>query len=238
MCANLYVFYANVLLMNRPFYPPPRQTQIFYPVIATLLLANGLLFAAQTFFNPLLISWLALWPLATPDFMVGNYGAWINIPSFYPWQIFTYGFLHGSLMHIFFNMFALWMFGSQIERVWGPRRFFTYYAICVIGAGLVQLLVATMTFLQTGIPYPTLGASGGVFGILLAFAMLFPEQRIFLIFLPIPIKAKYFVVGYGALELWAGITGTQAGVAHFAHLGGMLVGLIVILYWRRRTNLL
>ncbi len=122
-------------------------------------------------------------------------------------------------------MFALWMFGVQIENTWGSKRFAIFYFACVIGAALIQMMV------MWGVPIPTLGASGGVFGILLAFGMLFPEQPIYLYFL-FPIKAKWFVIGFGALELWAAVTGTQAGVANFAHLGGMLFGFLLIMYWR------
>jgi membrane associated rhomboid family serine protease len=119
------------------------------------------------------------------------------------------------------------MFGVQIENAWGSRRFAFFYFVCVIGAGLIQLIVVT----TSGSFYPTVGASGGVFGILLAFGMMFPNQPIYIYFL-FPIKAKWLVIGYGAIELWAGITGTQAGVAHFAHLGGMLFGFLLIQYWR------
>ena len=206
----------------------------FTPVIACLLIVNGLFYLAQQSMNFVLLRWLALWPLNTPTFATSQAGV-INIPDFMPWQVFTYGFLHGNLLHLFFNMFALWMFGSQIERFWGSRRFLVYYVLCLVGAGLVQLVVSSIAA-QNGAIYPTLGASGGVFGVLLAFGMLFPEQRILLLFPPIPMKAKWFVIGYGAIELWLGITGTQAGVAHFAHLGGMLVGLFVILYWRKRDS--
>jgi membrane associated rhomboid family serine protease len=157
---------------------------------------------------------LALWPLEM---------------GFAPWQLISYGFLHGGLMHLFLNMFALYMFGPLIERAWGSRRFLIYYFVCLIGAGLVQLLV---TYLM-GAPRPTIGASGAMFGLLLAFGMMYPNERILLIFPPIPMKAKWFVIGYGALTLFFGMTGTMAGVAHFAHLGGMLFGLVLILYWGR-----
>ena len=131
--------------------------------------------------------------------------------------------------HIFFNMFGLWMFGSPVEQTWGPRRFLFYYLVCIVGAGIVQLITAAIS----GGIYPTIGASGGIFGILLAFGMLFPNRPVFLIFFPVPIPAKYMVVGYGLLELWAGVGGTQPGVANFAHLGGMLFGFLLILRWRK-----
>ncbi|MBT8078831.1 MAG: rhomboid family intramembrane serine protease [Gammaproteobacteria bacterium] len=154
--------------------------------------------------------------------------------KFMPWQLLTYGFLHatGTLTHIFFNMFALWMFGRDLERIMGSRRFLTYYLTCVVGAGLVQLLVAGFT----GVPTVTVGASGGVFGILLAFAMAFPNRMIMLIFPPIPMRAKYFVFFYGLLELYLGVSGVNPGVAHFAHLGGMLFGYMLLRYWRNHRG--
>ncbi len=207
--------------MYRDPYRPPTQFSVFPPVIKNLLILNGLLFLAQIVNGEFMYRFLALWPLGTP---------FANVPDFWPWQLVTYSFLHGGFGHIFFNMFALWMFGVQIENTWGTRRFAIFYFVCVIGAGLVQLVVATMAA-ANGTPYPTVGASGGVFGILLAFGMMFPNQPIYLYFL-VPIKAKWFVIGYGVLELWAGIAGTQSGVAHFAHLGGMAFGFLLIQYWR------
>lgn len=160
---------------------------------------------------------LALWPLGEPnDWRFGR------TPDFEVWQLITYGFLHGSDWHLFFNMFAFWMFGTVVEEVWGSRRFMLYYFACVIGAGLVQL------YFSYGTGVSTVGASGGVFGLLLAFGMLFPNEKIYFILCPIPIKAKYFVLGYGAVELALGVTTTDSGVAHFAHLGGMLFGVLLI----------
>ena len=147
------------------------------------------------------------------------------------WQLGTYMFLHGSVSHVLFNMLALWMFGSDIERVWGPRRFLTYYFVCVISAAVAQLLVAEMA---GGTPYPTIGASGGVYGVLLAFGMMFPRRMVVLLFPPIRMPAWLLVTLYGVLELLLGVTGTQAGVAHFAHLGGMAGGFLLIQYWRGR----
>jgi membrane associated rhomboid family serine protease len=160
--------------MNQTSFRPSLQ-QVFPPVIKNLLILNGLVFLAQIVpaTNQLLVSWFALWPIGAP---------FSNVPSFWPWQLVTYGFLHGGFGHILFNMFALWMFGIQIENTWGSRRFGIYYFVCVIGAGLVQLVVATLAA-QGGDVYPTLGASGGVFGILLAFGMMFPDQEIYLYFL-------------------------------------------------------
>src|SRR6056297_3030778 len=171
---------------------------------------------------------LALWPLATPAQMNFS-GVGVIDTGFGPWQLITYGLLHGGIGHLFFNMFALYMFGLPIEQAWGSRRFVIYYLVCIVGAGVVQLATAA----ATGEIYPTIGASGGVFGLLLAFGMMYPNQRILLLIPPVPIRAKYFVVGYGLLTLFFGVTGTMAGVAHFAHLGGMLFGLGMILYWGR-----
>jgi len=206
----------------------PAQFSMLPPVIFNLLIANALVFLAVTVDPGLgraLFAHLALWPPA-PDAAAALRGA----QPFRIWQLVTYAFLHGGLAHLFFNLFAMWMFGMQIENAWGSKRFAVYYAVCVVGAGLVQLAVVSIS----GSTYPTVGASGGVFGILLAFGMMFPNQRILLLFPPIPIRAKWFVIGYGAIELFAGITGTQSGVAHFAHLGGMAFGLLLIQYWRGR----
>ena len=187
-----------------------------------LLITNGLVYAAQQLAPNFMIMWFPLWPLASP------------YPQFMPWQLVTYGFLHdfGSLQHIIFNMFGLWMFGRDLERMMGPKRFLTYYLTCVVGAGIVQLIVAG---LQGGV-YPTLGASGGVFGILLAYAMAFPNRTVMLLIPPIPMKAKYFVLAYGLLELYLGVSGGAPGVANFAHLGGMLFGFLLLQYWRGKRR--
>jgi len=154
-------------------------------------------------------------------------------PYFEIYQIVTYQFLHGSFTHLFFNMFALWMFGCVIERVWGPRKFLIYYLACGIGAGLCQELVQ---FLM-GSYSLTIGASGAVYGILLAFGMTFPEERIFIFPLPIPIKAKWFVAIYAAIELYSAVHSAGDGVAHMAHLGGMLFGYLLIRYWQRHPSI-
>ncbi|HGG59921.1 MAG TPA: rhomboid family intramembrane serine protease [Gammaproteobacteria bacterium] len=195
------------------------------PVVKALLIANGLVFLLELTSAEPLIAQFALWPIAPQAQALG-----LALP-FHPWQLVTYSFLHGGLMHIGFNMYALWLFGAPMERVWGSRRFLTYYFVCVIGAGLVQLTIASIGA-RTGMAYPTIGASGGIFGVLLAFGLTFPNQMLVLLIPPIPIRAKYFVLLYGAIELWAGVTGTEAGVAHFAHLGGMLFGYLLIRYWR------
>jgi membrane associated rhomboid family serine protease len=162
---------------------------------------------------------LALWPLESGYFA--------------PWQVFSYGFLHGSFNHLFFNMFAVWMFGTPLERAWGSQRFLGFYAVCVGGAALAQLGVQLF---EGGI-YPTIGASGGVFGLLLAFGVMWPDNRIFLLFFPVPIKAKWFVLIYGGIELLLGLSRQMPGIAHFAHLGGMLFGALLLYKWGWRPGM-
>ncbi|WP_455223539.1 rhomboid family intramembrane serine protease [Kaarinaea lacus] len=193
-------------------------------VVKILLIANGVLFIAEMSTGPQLISGLALWPLSTTT--LPSFGT--SPPHFQIYQLVTYSFLHGSVLHLLLNMYGLWLFGSRMENTWGSRAFVVYYFVCVVGAGITQLLVATLS----GDYYPTIGASGGVFGLLLAFGMRFPNEVLMLIFPPIALKAKWFVTIFAGIELWAGITGSEAGVAHFAHLGGMLFGFLLILYWR------
>ena len=205
-----------------------RQYSLLTPVIRALLLLNGGMFLLELYSGGQLINVLALWPLGLSGATVFGTPA----PQFQFWQLISYSFLHGSLMHLLLNMYALWLFGSRMENVWGSRAFAFYYFVSVIGAALVQLVVATQGAAEGGI-YPTIGASGGVFGVLLAFGLTFPEERLMLIFPPVVLRAKWFVLIYGAIELWAGVTGTAAGVAHFAHLGGMLFGFLLLLYWRR-----
>jgi membrane associated rhomboid family serine protease len=200
------------------------------PVVQALLLINGLVFLGEMAYANSLISWFALWPSG----LVAPADAALGFPQFRPWQIITYAFLHGGVLHLALNMYALWLFGTRLEALWGSARFAVYFLSCVIGAALVQLVVSEITLLQGGPAYPVLGASGGVFGLLLAFGMTFPESRLVLLFPPIPIKAKWFVIGYGVVELFAGVTGTVEGVAHFAHLGGMVTGFLLLLYWRPR----
>lgn len=192
------------------------------PVTRLLLIANVAVFLLQFVLGDLLIIWFALWPFNTP----AAYGT-----GFMPWQVLTYGFLHGGLVHIGFNMLALYMFGGQIEQVFGPRRFLIYYLGCVFSAALAQL---AMSALSSGPAFPTVGASGGVFGLLLAYGLFFPRRTLMLLFPPIPMPAWLFVTLYGLLELYLGVTGTAAGIAHFAHLGGMLGGYLLIRQWRRR----
>jgi membrane associated rhomboid family serine protease len=176
--------------------------------------------------------------------------------DFYPFQVITYMFMHDprSIGHIFFNMFAVFMFGSALESLWGPKRYLTFYLVSGIGAAVVQELVwlylidsvasahqlsiAQFVALDPSINYMiTIGASGAVFGILLGFGMFFPNTPLFLFFIPVPIKAKYFVVLYGIIELFLGVARFgNDNVAHFAHLGGMLFGFIMIIYWKRKDR--
>lgn len=226
------------------------------PVVKNLIIINVLMFLAllgfQTAFGTDLNRILGLY--------------YFKSPFFEPYQVITHMFMHGSIGHIFFNMFALWMFGKVLEQVWGGKRFLIYYFVTGLGAVFLHMLVnhlelasslreATATFgvesfteenvksmLQSGNPLaqkvgvglyvPTVGASGAVFGVLLAFGMLFPNTRLMLLFPPIPIKAKYFVIGYGALELYLGLTQSGSNIAHFAHLGGMLFGFLLIKFWK------
>jgi rhomboid family protein len=186
------------------------------PATRALILINISVFVLQQVAGAPVAALFALWPLGSPEFQ--------------PWQLITYAFLHGNLAHIFFNMFALFMFGRALELYWGGRRLVIFYLVCVLTAALTQLVAQR----GSGVTEEVIGASGGVFGILLAFAWYFPRQRIILLFPPIPMPAWLFVSLYGLVELFFGVTGTQAGVAHFAHLGGMLGGALCILYWRLR----
>jgi membrane associated rhomboid family serine protease len=197
---------------------------------------------------------------------------YVQSPDFRPYQLVTHMFMHGGLMHLVFNMFALWMFGRVLESVWGPKRFFIYYFVTGLGAATLHSFVNYMEFqyiagkmspenvqmvlsqgteifnqgknfidpmaakLNLILNVPTVGASGAVFGILLGFGMLFPNTELMLLFPPIPIKAKYFVAGYGAIELFSGIANPGDNIAHFAHLGGMLFGFILIKYWNKQTT--
>ena len=190
----------------------------------TLILLNVIVFLLQLQSPDGLLVRYALWPLGAHE--VAGLGA---VVQFAPWQLVTSAFLHGGRMHLLLNMFALWMFGRDCERVLGPARYLALYFAAVLSASLLQLAVAS----ASGAAYPTVGASGGVFGVLLTFAMLFPERRVMLLFPPIPMPAWLFVTVYGVVELVNGVLGTQAGVAHFAHLGGMLGAYLVLRHWRR-----
>lgn len=217
-------------------------------VTKNLLIVNFLAFIAQLILNPShpeqssLADWGGLHFFMASDFHVH--------------QFVTYMFLHGGWTHIFFNMFALWMFGVVVENVWGAKRFLFYYILCGIGAGLMQELaqyanytienLAAYQYVNVGGQqmttdayinlWTTIGASGAVYGILLAFGMIFPNERIFIFPLPVPIKAKWFVCGYVAIELFMAMSSSGDGVAHMAHLGGMLFGFLMIRYWNKRPN--
>ncbi|MGH2575119.1 MAG: rhomboid family intramembrane serine protease [Ignavibacteria bacterium] len=201
----------------------------FPPVIKYLLFSNVIIFLFENFLfrsfrvgNIPLSTWFehffALYPLGT---------------GFFPWQLFTYMFMHAGFIHLFFNMFALWMFGMELENLWGSKKFFTYYMLCGVGAGLAHLFIAPFFTNMLG---PTVGASGSVYGVLIAFGLIFPERPIYIYFL-FPIKAKYFVMIYMAIELIS--VGNADGIAHFAHLGGAVVGFVYLLVTSSAlTNLL
>jgi membrane associated rhomboid family serine protease len=192
------------------------------PVTRALIIVCVAMFGIELAVGGELIAYLALWPIGTPPAYTGALG-------FQPWQVITYGFLHSGFGHLAFNMLALYMFGKDIEQAIGSQRFFNLYFVSVIAAGITQLVFAAVA---GGAPYPTVGASGGVFGVLLAFAVFFPRRIIMLLIPPIPMPARVLVLIYGLLELYLGVTGTQQGVAHFAHLGGMLGAWLLITYWR------
>lgn len=222
----------------------PTGFSILPTVVKNLLIINGIAFLAM-------IALDNVWHIDLTDTLGLHY---IGASDFHPYQFVTYMFMHGSFTHLFFNMFALWMFGNTLENLWGSQRFLVFYFVCGIGAGLIQELVQYIQFVATLDGYDsvrisanhvipmaeylnmmtTVGASGAVYGLLLAFGMMFPNSMIYLYF-AIPIKAKWFVIGYAAIELFSGL-GSNDNVAHFAHLGGMLFGLILILYWRKGDN--
>jgi membrane associated rhomboid family serine protease len=192
------------------------------PAVKSLLAINIAVFVAELLRTDFMLTWFALWP----DF----HGMFT--PPFEPWQLVTYSFLHSTtdFFHIIFNMLGLWMFGQTLELTLGTKRFLIYYFVCVLGAALTHLAFAHLV----GSYYPVIGASGGIFGLLLAFGMLYPREKMYFMFIPIGIEARFFVVFYGLVELITGITGVIGGVAHFAHLGGMLFGIVMILYWRKK----
>ena len=234
------------------------------PVVKNIILINALMlladWTAKSVFGTDLTSILGLYFPKSENFM--------------PLQIITHMFMHGGFMHLFFNMFALYMFGGILESVWGPKRFFIYYIVCGLGAAFVHETVIMFQYnkiinllspdqvqmvindgasylnegkvfaneamkeLQMILSVPTVGASGAIFGILLAFGVLFPNTQLMLLFPPIPIKAKYFVIGYGAIELYLALTQPGSNIAHAAHLGGMLFGYILLRYWRKNTKTL
>jgi membrane associated rhomboid family serine protease len=212
------------------------QRNMTPPVVKNLIIANCVALLATTL-------------LPFGDDIIAKFALFnVESPFFHSYQIFTYMFLHGGVSHLFFNMFALWMFGRTLEYELGSQRFLTYYMVCGIGAALLQLGVGYAEYMHAldangmmGARYllqiPTVGASGAVYGLLLAFGVLHPNNVIMLIFPPIAMKAKWFVVIYGLLELFFGLSGYQSGVAHFAHLGGMLWGLALLYWWRKRREI-
>lgn len=229
------------------------------PVVKNLIIINVVMFVALYLFR-----YAGQWDL---NRVLGLY--YFQSPLFKPWQIVTHMFMHGSAFHIFFNMWALWIFGKTLESVWGGKRFLIYFLVTGLGAAFFHELVhyiqmaghvaeikafygvdrMNMAILnEIGNPgnqfnaafrnlvIPTVGASGAVFGILLAFGMLFPNTPLMIIPIPIPIKAKWLVIGYGALELYLGVTQPGSNIAHFAHLGGMIFGFLLIKYWNKNTR--
>jgi membrane associated rhomboid family serine protease len=195
-----------------------------------LIIVNVAIFALQALVGDALIVHFALWPIG--HFRIEELHATVG---FEPWQLVSYAFLHGSFMHIALNMLALLIFGPEVERTLGTKHYLLLYFAAVVSAALVQLAVVTVAG-ENGI-YPTVGASGGIFGVLLAFGMLFPYRIVVLLFPPIPLPAWLLVTLYGLLELTNGVFGTQAGVAHFAHLGGMLGAYLELKLWGRHARL-
>jgi len=214
------------------------------PVTKNIIIINVLFFLGSIVapkYGVNLIDWLGLHFFMASDFNL--------------YQLFTYMFIHGGFEHLFFNMFAVWMFGRVLEQVWGPQRFLFYYILCGVGAGIIQELVQYIQYATVLSGYDsvnmggdyiipmgeylnmmtTVGASGAIYAILLAFGMTFPNQPIYLYFL-LPMKAKYFVMGYAVLEIFLGLSQRGDGIAHFAHLGGMLFGFILIMYWKKKNK--
>jgi membrane associated rhomboid family serine protease len=188
--------------------------------VKLLVAANVLVFVLQSLSKGALDDLFALWPLQP-----------INGQSYFQfWQIITYAFLHGNITHLLFNMLVLWMFGTEIELYVGPRRLLACYFASVVTAALSQLFIPTLFGAP---PAPVVGASGGVFGLILAYAFLFPNRKVIPLIPPIPMPAWLFATLYAGIELFLGVTGSQSGVAHFAHLGGMVGSALVIMNWRR-----
>ena len=224
-------------------YSPNRFS--FLPVVVkNLLIINAIMFLADIV--------LVSFGINLSDILGLHF---FKASGFYPFQLLTYMFMHGNFTHLFFNMFALWMFGNTLENIWGPKRFLLYYVLCGLGAGLLQEGVQYIEYITrlshyqsvnmggTIVPMAqylnwmtTVGASGAIYGLLLAFGMMFPNSMIYLYFF-VPIKAKWFVIGYAVIELLSGVFSSGDQVAHFAHLGGMLVGLIIILIWKKKGRL-
>lgn len=222
----------------------PTGFRVLPPVVKNLLIINVLLYLATFTMNRFQID--------LTDYLGLHF---FKASDFKPYQLITYMFMHGNFEHLFFNMFALWMFGNTLENIWGSKRFLWFYMLCGIGAGLCQEVVQYIQYATTLAQYDsvnlgggqvismasylnlmnTVGASGAIYGLLLAFGMMFPNSMIYLYFF-VPIKAKWFVIGYAVIELVSGFIG-GGNVAHFAHLGGMLFGLILILVWKKKGKL-
>ena len=162
------------------------------------------------------------------DAIVEQYALWPWGEYFHTWQLVTYAFLHGGFQHLFFNMVGLVVFGSDLERLWGASRYIAFLLVSIVAAGLTQIGVNALV----GSFAPTVGASGGIYGLLLAFAMIFPDRRLIALVFPVPLRARTFALVFAGIELFSGVTGTSAGVAHFAHLGGMVGGLLMLLLWK------
>ncbi|MBR2947072.1 MAG: rhomboid family intramembrane serine protease [Bacteroidales bacterium] len=189
---------------------------------------------------------MLIFTMVSEPFMYKTFSLYyFGSPLFHPFQFISYMFMHGGFSHLLFNMFSLYMFGSVLENVWGAKKFFLYYMVTGIGAGIIHELVMYLQIITTSIPHeayiiantPTVGASGAIYGLLLAYGMLFPNNIISFIFPPISMKAKWMVLIFGVMEFIFGVTGTGGNIAHFAHLGGMIFGIILILYWKKKNRL-
>lgn len=194
-----------------------------------LLIANIAVFLLQWMLGGQRMAIFELWPIGASRYAAGVY-------DFMPWQLLTAGFMHADFGHLFFNMLALVMFGSPVEHAWGERRFLTYYLACVAGAALCHLGFAAWSLAARHLIVSGLGASGGVYGLVLAYGMLFPRQKVAIFPLPMLMTARTVAILYGVFALGYGVLGSRDGVGHFAHLGGMLFGLLLILYWRRPAS--
>lgn len=203
------------------------------PVTRALLVAMVLGFLLQQWQGERVLAWFALWPLGLDQAILLD-GAPFRL-GFRAWQIITYAFLHGGFMHLLFNGIALWSFGGAVEHRLGARRFLGFFVLCVVGSAVAQLL--TLSMVGGGEPRtPTVGASGGIYGVLLAFAMFFPRARMMLVFPPIPMPAWLLVLLFIAADLVLGFGRIHTGIAHFAHLGGALTGVLLVLLWRRPAS--
>jgi membrane associated rhomboid family serine protease len=195
-----------------------------------LIGVNVAVFVLEAVSGPWLLASFALWPVG--HFNVAQFDTPVG---FKLWQLITCGFLHANFLHLAINMYALWMFGSDVERAVGPRHYLTLYFASLLSSSATQLLVVSMMTSAGGV-YPTIGASGAIFGVLLAFGLLFPRRTIVLLIPPIPMPAIVFVILYALLELFSGVFGTDQGVAHFAHLGGMIGAYLTLRHWRKRER--